>query len=100
MCDIAWVDGSPGTVAALLRRDVRSPHTIACPLHMSGRSAPYCHRPIVSMSYMHLMPVIRYVWSVTYVFNVMHAPRAWQGHNESDVKRLGNARARLGVESH
>jgi hypothetical protein len=52
------------------------------------------------MSYMHLMPVIRYVWSVTYVFNVMHAPRAWQGHNESDVKRLGNARARLGVESH
>jgi hypothetical protein len=40
MRDIVWVDGSPGTVAALLRHDVKSPRTIAsccvCPAQCLG----------------------------------------------------------------
>jgi hypothetical protein len=98
--DIVQVDGSPGTIAALLRHGVRSPHIVACPLCMSGRSAPYCRRPAASISRTHLMPAIRRVWPVTYAFNVLPAPRAWRGHDESDVRCLGNARARLRAESH
>jgi hypothetical protein len=94
MHDIVWADGSPVTVAALLHLGFRSPHVVACPLRMSGRSAPYCRRPTTSISCMYLMPVIRYVWPVTYAFNALPAPLAWRGHNEPDVKHLGNARAR------
>jgi hypothetical protein len=100
MHDIVRVDGSPGTVAALPHRGVRSPHTVACMLHMSGRSVPYCRCPVASMSYTHLMHVIRYVWPVTYTFNALLAPRAWRGHDGPDVRRLGNARAHPGAESY
>jgi hypothetical protein len=100
MHDIVWVDGSSGTVAALLLRGVRSPHTIACLLHMSGMSAPYCHRPIMSISCTHLMPAIRYVWPVTYAFNALPAPRSWRGHDGPDVRRLGNTQVRPGAKSH
>jgi hypothetical protein len=96
MCDIVWVDGSSGTVAAWLRRGVRSPRTIACPLHMSSRSAPYYHRPAASMSCTHLIPTIHCVWPITYAFNALPTPRAWRGHDEADVRHLGNARARPG----
>jgi hypothetical protein len=74
---IVQVDGSPGSVAALLCRGVKSPPTVSCPLRMSGRSVPYYHRPTTSMSYTHLMPGIRCVWHVTYVFNALPAPHAW-----------------------
>jgi hypothetical protein len=70
-CDMVWVDGSLGTVVVLLHRGVRSPRIVACPVHMSDSSTPYCHRPAASTSCMHLIPVIRCVWSVTYVFNVL-----------------------------
>jgi hypothetical protein len=100
MRDIVRVDGLPDTVAASLRHGVRSPRIVACPLRMSNKSAPYCHRHAALMSYMHLMPAIRCVWLVTYVFNVLFAPRAWRGHNEPDVRRLRNARARPWVEGH
>jgi hypothetical protein len=69
-------------------------------LHMSGRSVPYYHHPTVSMSCMYLMPAIRCVWPITYVFNALPALRARQGHDGSDVRRLGNARACPGAESH
>jgi hypothetical protein len=100
MRDIVWVDGSPGTIAALLRRDVRSPRTVACSLHMSSRSASYCRRPTASMSCTHLILPIHCVWPITYTFNVMPIPRAWRGHDEHNVRHLGNARAHPGVESH
>jgi hypothetical protein len=100
MRDIVWVDGSPCTVAALLRHGIRSPRTVACPLHMSSKSVPYCHRPTVSMSCTHLMPAIHYVWPVTYAFNALPGPWAWRGHDEPDVRRLENARARPEAESH
>jgi hypothetical protein len=61
MRDIVRVDGSPSTVAALLHRGVRSPHTVACPLHMSGRSAPY---------YIVRSPSCRV--NVLYAFNACH----------------------------
>jgi hypothetical protein len=99
MHDIVRVDGSPGTVVTLLRRGVRSPHTVACPLCMSGRSAPYCRRTTASMSCTHLMPVIRCVWPITYAFNALSAPRAWRGHDGPDVRRLPNARARQGLRA-
>jgi hypothetical protein len=76
MRDIVRVDGPPGTVAALLRRGVRLPRTVACPLRMSGRFAPFCLRPAAPMSYTHLMPDICCVLPVTYVFNVLPAPHA------------------------
>jgi hypothetical protein len=62
MRDIVRVDGSAGTIAALLRRGVRSPRIVACPLRMSDRSTPYCRHPTASMSCMHLMPAIHRVW--------------------------------------
>jgi hypothetical protein len=96
MRDIVRVDGSPVTVTVLLHRGFRSPRTVACPLCMSGRSASYCRRPAASMSYTYLMPNICCVWPVTYVFNAMPALRAWRGHDEPDVRRLENARARPG----
>jgi hypothetical protein len=99
MRDIIWVDGSPGTVAALLRHGIRSPRTVACPLCMSGRPAPYCRLPAVLMSCTHLMPTIRCVWPVTYTFNALPTLRAWQGHDGPDVRRLENARARPRVKS-
>jgi hypothetical protein len=100
MRDIVRIDGSPGTVVALLCRGVRSPRTIACPLHMSGRSVPYYHRPTVSMYCKHLMLAIHRVWPVTYGFNALPALRAWRGHDEPDVRHLGNARPCSGAESH
>jgi hypothetical protein len=99
MRDIVRVDGSPGTVAALLRCG-RSPRTVACLLHLSHRSAPYCRRPAASMSCTYLMPVIHCVWPVTYAFNALHAPRAWRGHDEPDVRRLGNTRAHPRATGH
>jgi hypothetical protein len=100
MRNIVRVDGSPGTVAALLCHGVRSPHTVSCPLSMSGRSTLYCRRPAAPMSYMYLMPDIHCVWPITYAFNVLPAPRAWQGHDGPDVRHLGNTRVRLGAKSH
>jgi hypothetical protein len=100
MHDIVRIDRSLGTVAALLRRGVRSPHTVACPLRMSGRYVPYYRRPAMSMSCTHLEPTIRCVWPVTYVFNALPAPHAWRGHDGHDVRRLGNAWVRPGAESH
>jgi hypothetical protein len=100
MRDIVRVDESPGTVAALQRRGVRSPRTVACPLRMSGKSTPYCRCRAASMSCTHLMSAIRRAWPVTYVFNTLPAPRAWRGHDEPDVRRLGNARSRTRGESH
>jgi hypothetical protein len=100
MRDIVLIDGSPGTLVALLRCGIRSPRTVVCPLHMSNRYTPYCHRPATSMSCTHLMPVMRCVWPVTYAFNALSAPRARRGHDEPDVRRLRNARARLGAEGH
>jgi hypothetical protein len=73
--DIVRVDGSSDTVAVLLRRDVKSPCTIACPLCISSSSASYRRCPVALMFCMHLMLVIRCVWHVTYVFNVLPAPR-------------------------
>jgi hypothetical protein len=92
--------GSPDTVAALLRRDVRSHHIVAYPLRTSGRSASFCRCLATPISCMHLMPAIRCVWSVTYTFNALPAPCAWRGHDGPDVRRLGNARVRPGAESH
>jgi hypothetical protein len=100
MRDIVQVDGSPGTVAALLRHGVNSPRTAACMLHMSGRSMPYYRRPVASMSYTHLISVIRYVCHVTYVFNTLLAPRALRGYDGPDARHLGNALACPGAESH
>jgi hypothetical protein len=100
MRDIVRVDGSSDTVAVLLCRGVRSPCTVACQLRMSARSVLYCHRPTASMSYTYLMPVIRCVWLVTYTFNALPAPRVWRGHDGPNVKHLGNARVRPGVEIH
>jgi hypothetical protein len=91
MHDIIQVDGSPCTVETLLHHGVKSPRTVACPLRMSGRSVPFCHRPAVPMSCMHVMPTIRCVWPITYTFNALSASRAWRGHDGSDVKRLGDA---------
>jgi hypothetical protein len=76
MCDIVRVDGSPGTVAVSLHHGVRSPRTVACPLHMSSGSVSYYHCSAVSMSCTHLMPTIHHVWPVTYTFNALSAPRA------------------------
>jgi hypothetical protein len=73
MCGIVRVDESPGTVAALMRRGVRSPHIVACPLRMPDRSAPYYCRPAASTSCSHLMSVICCVCPITYVFNAMPA---------------------------
>jgi hypothetical protein len=100
MCDIVRVDRSSGTVAALLLHGVRSPRIVACSLHISGRSTPYYRCPITSISCTHLMPAIRCVWPITYAFIALAAPRAWRGHDGPGVRRLGNARVRLGVESH
>jgi hypothetical protein len=100
MRDIVRVDGLSGTVAALLCCGVRSPCTVACPLRMSDRYASYCRLPTTLISCTYLMPVIRCVWPVTYAFNVPPAPCAWWGHDEPDARRLGNARARPGAESH
>jgi hypothetical protein len=44
------VDGLPDTIAVSLHRGVRSPHTVACPLHVTSRSMLYCHRLAASMS--------------------------------------------------
>jgi hypothetical protein len=94
------VDGSPGTVVALLHSGVESPYTVACPLHVTSRSASYCRCPSMSMFCMHLMLTIRRVWLVLYAFNALPASRAWC-HDEPDVRRLGNARALLReAESH
>jgi hypothetical protein len=71
------VDGSPGTVAASLHRGIKSPCTVACPLRVSSRSTPYCHRPAVSMYCTYLILAIRCVWLGLYVFNVLPAPRDW-----------------------
>jgi hypothetical protein len=71
MHNMVRVDGSPDTVAALLCRGARSHHIVACPLRMSCKSASYCHRPAASISCMHLMPVIRCVWPITYIFNAL-----------------------------
>jgi hypothetical protein len=62
-CDV-WRrdDRSLGTVAALLHSVVESPCTIACPLCVTSRPAPYCCRPVMSISCMHLMLHIRHVW--------------------------------------
>jgi hypothetical protein len=100
MRDIAWVDGSPGTVATLLHRGIRSPRTVACPLCMLNKSALYCHRAAASMSCTHLIYATRCVWHVTYAFNALPAPRIWRVHDEPDVRHLGNARACPRVESH
>jgi hypothetical protein len=99
MRDIVWVDGSPSIVAALLCCGIRSPHIVAYPLRMSGRSASYYHHHVASMSYTHLMTVIHYVWPVTYAFNALPAPRTWRDHDGSDVRCLRNARTRPGAES-
>jgi hypothetical protein len=73
MRDIVQVDGSPGTVAALLRCGVRSPRTVACLLHLSHRSASYYRRPAASMSCTYLMPVIHCVdLSHTHLMRCMH----------------------------
>jgi hypothetical protein len=100
MRDIVRVDGSSGTVAALLRRGIRSPRTVACPLCMSSTFASYCRRPVASMSCTYLMSNIRCVWPITYVINALSVPRAWRGHDGPDVRSLGNARVRPGAESH
>jgi hypothetical protein len=100
MRDIVSVDGLSGIVAALLHRGIRSPRIVACPLCMFDRSASYCRRPVAYMSSTHLMSFIRYVWSVTYAFNVLLAPRAWRDHDGPDVRRLENTRVRPGAESH
>jgi hypothetical protein len=50
-----WVDGSHGTIAASLHRDVESSYTVDCPLHGTSKSPPYCHCHAVSMSCTHLM---------------------------------------------
>jgi hypothetical protein len=55
MHDIVRVDGSPGIVATSLHRGIRSHHTVACPLRVTSRSAPYCRRPAASISCTHLM---------------------------------------------
>jgi hypothetical protein len=70
-----WVDGSLGTVVVLLHRGVESPCTVAYPLRVTSRYVLYCCHPIVSMSYMHLMLVVRHVWLVLYAFNALPAPR-------------------------
>jgi hypothetical protein len=98
MRDIVWVDGSPGTVAALLHCGVSSPRIVACPLRLSSRSVPYYRRPTASIFCTYLMSVIRCVWRIIYTFNALSAPRDWRGQDEPDVRRLGNARARSGVE--
>jgi hypothetical protein len=100
MRDIIRVDGSPGTVAALLRRVVWSPHTIACILCMSDRSASFYRHPAAPISCTHLMSIIRCVWPVTYAFNALSAPCAWRGHDGPDIRCLGNARVHLRAESH
>jgi hypothetical protein len=100
MRDIVRVNGSPNTVAALLCHGISSPHTVACPLRMSSRSTPYCHRPAASTSCMHLMPVIHCIWPVTYTFNALPAPHVWRGHDEPDVRRLGKAWTWPGAEGH
>jgi hypothetical protein len=66
------------------------------PLHVTSRSAPYYRRPAASISCTHLMPAIHCIWHATYAFNTLPAPRAWWGHDESDVRCLGNAQARPG----
>jgi hypothetical protein len=100
MRDMVRLDGSPGTVAALLRHGVRSPRIVACPLRMSDKLASYYHRHAALMSCTHLMPDIRCVWPVTYAFNALHALRAWRGHDGPDVRCLGNARVRPRAKSH
>jgi hypothetical protein len=55
-------DGSPNTVAALLHSVVKSPCTVAYPLCVTSRLAPYYHRPAVSISCTHLMLPIRHIW--------------------------------------
>jgi hypothetical protein len=100
MRDTVRVDGSSGIVAALLRRGIRSPYTVACSLCMSSTSAPYCRRPVASMSCTYLMSNIRCVWPITYVINALFVPRARRGHDGPDVRSLGNARVCSGGESH
>jgi hypothetical protein len=56
------VDGSPGTIAALLHSAIESPCTVACPLCVTSRLTLYYHRLVVSMSCTHLMLPIRCVW--------------------------------------
>jgi hypothetical protein len=56
------VDGSTGTVAALLHNVIESPYTIVCSLCVTSRLAPYCRRPAVSMSCTHLMQHICCIW--------------------------------------
>jgi hypothetical protein len=71
------VDGSPGTIAALLHNGIESPCTVICPLRMTSRSLSYYHCPAMSMSCMHLMLAIHHVWFVLYVFNALPALRTW-----------------------
>jgi hypothetical protein len=56
------VDGLPGTVAALLHSVVESPCTVACPLCVTSRPAPYCRHLAASMSCTHLMLPIYHIW--------------------------------------
>jgi hypothetical protein len=70
-----WVTWYYSGFAALWRQVTSH---CACPLHMPGRSTLHCRRPALSMCCMHLMPAIRCVWLVTYAFNALPAPRAWQ----------------------
>jgi hypothetical protein len=71
------VDESLDTVAVSLHNGVESPCTVVCPLRVTSRSAPYCHRSAMSISCTYLMLVICRVWLVLYIFNVLPAPRAW-----------------------
>jgi hypothetical protein len=56
------VDGSPGTVAALLHSDSELLYIVACLLCVTSRPTPYCRCLAVSMSCMYLMLSIHHVW--------------------------------------
>jgi hypothetical protein len=104
MRDIVRVDGSPGTVLALLRRDVRSHHTVACPLRMSSRSAAYYHRPTTSMSCTHLMCCLHRV-SGEAMMSLMSGVLGMHGHARGPraigrVAALEPSRTRRWVWSH
>jgi hypothetical protein len=68
--------GRVDTVADLLYSEVESPCIVACPLCVTSKSTSYYRRPMVSISYTHLMLTIHRVCLVLYVFNMLTSLRA------------------------
>jgi hypothetical protein len=63
-------------------------------LCVTSRLAPYltlwCVNVLYAFNATHMSCM-----AILYAFNALPTPRAWRGHDEPDVRHLGNARARL-----